>query len=196
MTLTALLAVAVSPYMSQAMYPARSPEPDAGAAGGFAEAANLPVPISGAKPNQLVSLTIDASGANVRLANLADPEIWFRATDGNLTMVLQAKIDGKWRGIQYHQWAWCGNSYHSVKLPPGYELRYNVPLPKGDFETEVRVAAMLAKPVSSKIADSVSTSAPVKFKIDRRVFELEPKAAKTLKLDGDEFPILRPVDIR
>lgn len=74
------------------------------------------------------------------LKNFSSDTVQFAAQDSRLYMKLQAiDREGKWRDIEYLPSSWCGNSYHTIALPPGYYWEFNLPKYQGEFETSIRV---------------------------------------------------------
>lgn len=73
------------------------------------------------------------------IANLSEDSVFFDAQDSRLDIWLQAQDkDGNWRDIQYLMGSWCGNSYHSLHLPPDMQWDFKVPEFDGVLETKLR----------------------------------------------------------
>ena len=183
--------------MKPAQYPAASPVPDQTAPGGFSPSSNLPTKIPGEPKLDLLSLTEKNGTFIVRIANTATNDLWLRASDSNLIAWLEAKSGDTWKPIQFHYWASCGNSYHAVNLPIGYEFVYKVPVARGTLRTQVRLAALRVPPVGSQPTSlPVEHSVPVPFSIDPAQFSLSPEIAKDSEIRGSAPPTLMPKDKR
>ena len=76
----------------------------------------------------------------VYLANAGRDTAFFDAQDSRLSAVVEARdAMGKWRAIEYLPSSWCGNSYHTLHLPPGQYWGFRVPVYAGADTTVMRV---------------------------------------------------------
>lgn len=83
-----------------------------------------------------------ALGMKVYLYNTTSDTVFFSAQDSRLTMKVQAKDEkGEWTDIEYLPSSWCGNSYHTLFLPPNHYWEFDSPVFEGSFQTEMRVTA-------------------------------------------------------
>jgi hypothetical protein len=88
-----------------------------------------------------------ARGMRVEVANTRADTVVFNAQDSRLYMKVQAMDkDGKWRDIEYLPSSWCGNSYHTVELPPQRYWTFIAPVYEGAIPTKMRVALTLIDP--------------------------------------------------
>ncbi len=79
------------------------------------------------------------AGFRVVLANATTEAIDFPASDSVLSVVREALDEtGSWRPVEYLPRSWCGNSYHSVSLPPGEAWTFVAPVYTGTMETRMR----------------------------------------------------------
>ena len=89
------------------------------------------------------SATVSHGGASARfvyLANASSDTAFFGAQDSRLPAVVEARDDtGAWRPIEYLPSSWCGNSYHTLHLPPGQYWGFRVPDYAGADTTEMRL---------------------------------------------------------
>jgi hypothetical protein len=169
-------------YMAPACYPAASAKEDPMAVGGHSVATNKPRPLGNARVPGAVDLylspTAREAGLMAQLRNGTANEEWFRAADGNLQAYLEAKDEsGAWRPVQFHHWAWCGNSWHRVLLPARHYWSFLIPMPKGSFKTRLRLRL--------KNEDYVLTSNEVEAQIPKEKFKLAPELAKTHRIHQD-----------
>lgn len=185
----ALLAPAPA-YISRASYPAKSPVPDQLSPGGFAESSNLPRPNSAQTPNAVATVEQADGVTTVTLANRDNPNLWFRAADGNLLMWLEAKNGTKWQPIQYHLWITCGNSYHRVNLPEGQNFEFHPKIAPGTLQTQIRLAYCAG---TGALGSEASYSAPANARIDPSQFLLDPQTAVDNVVATDwVVPTLKP----
>lgn len=78
-------------------------------------------------------------GYKMHLYNTTEDSVFFPAQDSRLYIVVQAQDSfGDWYYIEYMQPSWCGNSYHSLTMPPNYYWSLTVPQYEGDFKTKLR----------------------------------------------------------
>jgi hypothetical protein len=79
-------------------------------------------------------------GFRVIVANASSSSIQFGAQDARLAMVHEA-VDpsGNWAAIEYLPSSWCGNSYHTLTLPPHTYWDFTAPHYDGDFATRLRI---------------------------------------------------------
>ena len=176
-----------SKYMIQALYPAGSLKKDTVSPGGNAESSNMPLPIKGRRiviKALFANLAQTDDGVKIEFWNSTDQDEWMRAADGNMLAWLEA-LDGKdWKPIEYHQRSDCGNSFHRVVLPAGYEWDYNKVLPKGDWRTFVRWVAVRDK---LKV-----TSNMMLMNIPRMRTAIPPGLAGQFDIKNNGYPILMP----
>ena len=174
-------------YMIQALYPAGSLKKDTVSPGGNAESSNMPHPIKGRRiviKALFANLAQTDDGVKIEFWNSTDQDEWMRAADGNMLAWLEA-LDGKdWKPIEYHQRSDCGNSFHRVVLPAGYEWDYNKVLPKGDWRTFVRWVAVRDK---LKV-----TSNMMLMNIPRMRTAIPPGLAGQFDIRNNGYPILMP----
>lgn len=82
-------------------------------------------------------------GMKLYIANAAPDTAYFPAQDSRLYLNLQAKDkNGEWRDIEYLPSSWCGNSYHTLFLPPDNYWEFTVPIYDGEFKTKLRAKLM------------------------------------------------------
>ncbi|KAB2814744.1 WG repeat-containing protein [Phaeocystidibacter luteus] len=80
------------------------------------------------------------SARKVTLVNGTKDTIFFEAQDSRLYTVVEAvNGEGEWLPIENFRSSWCGNSYHTVYLPPNKEWTWTVPEFDGGVETEFRI---------------------------------------------------------
>lgn len=174
-------------YMIQARYPAGSLKKDTVSPGGNAVSSNMPIPITNRRivaKSLFANLSESANGVKIEFLNTSDKDEWMRAADGNMLAWLEA-LDGKeWKPIEYHQWSDCGNSFHRVVLPAGYEWTYNKIIPKGDWKTMVRWVAVRDK---MRI-----TSNMMLMNIPRTRVSVPPEMAGQFEIKNNGYPILMP----
>ncbi len=78
-------------------------------------------------------------GIKLYIANTTKDTLFFAAQDSRLYLKIQAKdIDGEWKDIEYTPSSWCGNSYHTLFLPPTYFWEFTTPVYQGEFNTLLR----------------------------------------------------------
>jgi hypothetical protein len=81
----------------------------------------------------------------------------FEASDSRIYVVQEAiGPDGKWAPIEYLPQSWCGNSYHTMTLPPQTHWEFLAPRYGGPFATKLRVKVALgndddASPLTSSV---------------------------------------------
>lgn len=169
--------------MSLASYPAGSRTVDPQAPGGHGVSNNFPTPISRPelRGKGLTALLVGSKdGVTLYLGNDRG-ESWLRASDGNLTGWLEAKNPaGQWKPIEFHHWAWCGNSRHRVNLPRGHEWRYTIPVARGSLRTFIRWRI----PVEG--GELVSNE--VRYEMTPARFALPPHLAREYVLEADWIP--------
>ena len=176
-----------SKYMIQALYPAGSLKKDTISPGGNGESSNMPHPIKGRRiviKALYANISQTDSGVKIEFWNSTDQDEWMRAADGNMLAWLEA-LDGKdWKPIEYHNFSDCGNSFHRVVLPAGYEWEYNKIVPKGDWRTFVRWVA-----VKDKLR---ITSNMMLMSIPRTRTAIPPEKAGQFEIKNSGYPILMP----
>ncbi len=85
-------------------------------------------------------------GMPLYLANTTTDTFFFKAQDSRLYLKLQAKNpNGEWKDIEYLPSSWCGNSYHTLFLPPGRYWEFTIPRYEGAFETQLRAELVYRK---------------------------------------------------
>jgi hypothetical protein len=121
-----------------------------GSNGGWAVSSNRPKKTSKNQfPDKLLALTIDTSkidtfatkymGYKLFISNTTNDTISFNVQDSRLYLKLQAQDPkGEWRDIEYLPSSWCGNSYHTIKLPPDAFWSFSIPKYHGEFITNIR----------------------------------------------------------
>lgn len=132
-------------------YAASAPLQAAAGLGGWADSGNLYEPVSETiqpaannlivllKPNEPRVFAEKFSGFALYIINQTNDTIFFEAQDSRLNMKLQAQDkNGNWRDIEYQPNSWCGNSYHHVYLPAGYQWTFAVPQYTGTLKTHIR----------------------------------------------------------
>ena len=78
-------------------------------------------------------------GYKMYVTNYSQDTLYLPAQDSRLYLNLQAKNkSGQWKDIEYLPSSWCGNSYHSVFLPPNYHWEFIIPEYDGEFKTLLR----------------------------------------------------------
>ncbi len=106
--------------------------------GGWSVSKNEPKPLT-SNDSQEKGLGIVAEEFKLYIKNYSKDTISFEAQDSRLNLKLQAKnIDGEWKDIEYLPSSWCGNSYHSIKLPTNSYWVFDLPKYEGAFETLIR----------------------------------------------------------
>lgn len=79
-------------------------------------------------------------GMAVYLFNTSKDTAFFDAQDSRLELKMQAKDEkGKWQDIEYLPSSWCGNSYHTLYLPPESYWDFVIPKFTGSFNTQIRI---------------------------------------------------------
>lgn len=74
------------------------------------------------------------------LVNNSNESVSFASQDNRLYMRVQAlDNNNNWRYIEYLPQSWCGNSYYSVTLQPGYFWSFDIPIYDGFFKTKMRI---------------------------------------------------------
>ncbi len=134
-----------------------------GHSGGWAESGNVPrkVPKKNRFAADKLSAWVDTltsrpyvkryHGLAVYVANNSSAPVTFNAQDSRLDIKAQAlNKAGQWQDIEYLPSSWCGNSYHTVELPPKSYWRFVMPRYAGDFRTKLRLALTYAAPAVSK----------------------------------------------
>jgi len=79
-------------------------------------------------------------GLKVIVANSTKKDVEIDAQDSRLYMVMQAQTpEGEWRDIEYTPNSWCGNSYHTLVLPPSMYWEFTAPQYHGSVKTKLRI---------------------------------------------------------
>jgi hypothetical protein len=95
------------------------------------------------------------NGVKLYIANTTKDTLFFDAQDSRIYVKIQAKdLDGEWKDIEYSPSSWCGNSYHSLFLPPNYFWEFVTPVYQGEFKTILR-AQLLYKPNRNQKENSI-----------------------------------------
>jgi hypothetical protein len=122
---------AKGPRLPESMYMAGTKSPDTTALGGFAPSMHLPVKLrapASFKEGELSLRVLHHKAAEpgekaetlLWIANRTKGEVWLRACDSRLFLVLEKKEkDGKWAPVEGMPTTSCGNSYHRVSAGPG-----------------------------------------------------------------------------
>lgn len=85
-------------------------------------------------------------GAGLFVSNASRDTLFFPAQDGRLDLTIQAKdTTGLWRDIEYLPSSWCGNSYHTLTLPPHEQWEFATPVYTGEFKTKIRAKLQFKK---------------------------------------------------
>ncbi|HRJ95390.1 MAG TPA: hypothetical protein PLL78_01795 [Fimbriimonadaceae bacterium] len=175
-------------YMSLASYPAGSAIADPEAPGGHGASDSFPAPITRKelRGKGLTALLLPSKAGVVLHIGNDRSDSWLRASDGSLQGWLEAKdATGKWRPIEYHHWAWCGNSRHRVNLPKGQEFRYFVRIAQGSLRTTIRWK------LAQEGQELVSTE--VTYDMAPQRFSLSPEVARQYELEAEwQPPTLKP----
>lgn len=146
-------------YMNTSDYSASSPYKKALAgSGGWARSRNNFKAIEQSEQfeNNALSLSVRTSekasygevyeGVKLYIANTSKDTFYFAAQDSRLYLTIQAQDKkGEWRDIESLPRSWCGNSYHSLFLPPEYYWELVVPVYDGEFRTRLRAALLYKK---------------------------------------------------
>ena len=78
-------------------------------------------------------------GMKLYIANRTSHVMLFQAQDSRLHLKLQAQDErGEWRDIEHLPFSWCGNSYHTLSLPPDSYWSFTIPVYEGGFRTRLR----------------------------------------------------------
>ncbi len=78
-------------------------------------------------------------GMKLYVANASQDTFYFSAQDSRLYLNIQAlDKSGEWKDIEYLPSSWCGNSYHSLFIPPNHSWDFVVPKYEGEFKTKLR----------------------------------------------------------
>ena len=145
--------------------------------GGYGRSNNYPVPIRHRPRTPGVYLAVDTKtdkrfflkfqAIRVTLGNSTDRMVYFRAQDSRLSIVQEALgRDGRWRPIEYLPHSFCGNSYHRLGLPAGYQWTFVAPRYHGSFRTKLRIR--LIKPSGDIVSDAFWGSInPAQFSVKR-----------------------------
>lgn len=90
------------------------------------------------------------------VANTAVDTFFFDVQDSRLYLKLQAKDRyGIWKDIEYLPSSWCGNSYHSLFLPPNRIWEFIIPVFDGEFKTTLRAELLYKTNSEDKIEKSL-----------------------------------------
>lgn len=78
-------------------------------------------------------------GHTLYIINDSKSKVYFPAENSRIEMIIQAKNrKGEWQDIEYLPHSWCGNSYHTLYLPPKHYWEFSVPKFEGSFTTKLR----------------------------------------------------------
>ena len=84
----------------------------------------------------------------IYLINASKDTVRIPAQDGLIKIIQQAKNKrGKWQDIENFRNSWCGNSYHSIALPPNEYQIFATPIYKGEFKTQLRFKLEIGKQI-------------------------------------------------
>jgi hypothetical protein len=93
-------------------------------------------------------------GMKMYVANASKDTFYFDAQDSRLYLKIQAQDrNGKWKDIEYLPSSSCGNSYHSLFLPPTHYWEFVIPLYEGEFKTKLRAELLYKKDNDQKNDD-------------------------------------------
>ncbi len=95
------------------------------------------------------------AGYSLIVGNSTPDTISFSAQDSRLNMKLQAFYNGEWKDIEYLQSSWCGNSYHTVELPPNHSWSFSIPKYAGELKVKIRAELMYIDKSDPKISSIV-----------------------------------------
>jgi hypothetical protein len=91
------------------------------------------------------------AGYRTFIINDSKDTLLFDAQDSYLDLKLQARDQaGEWKDIEYRPPSWCGNSYHSVFLPPQHYWESVIPCYEGAQRTKLRAVLSDGRKVSQK----------------------------------------------
>ncbi|MBP6632168.1 MAG: hypothetical protein KBG28_26880 [Kofleriaceae bacterium] len=168
-------------YMLRGYFYAYSPQRD-DRFGGHARSSNLPRALAGAglPPTTQVSLLVlrdqprpfapGNDGFRVVLVNPTGQGLEVPASDSRLPIVHEARDpSGAWRAIEYLPSSWCGNSRHTLTLPPGQYWEFTAPRYTGTLATEVRLVLSF----DSDTGTTVVRSAPFPGRINPAQFTVK-----------------------
>jgi hypothetical protein len=105
---------------------------------------DLPDPGVGiiADPNAECSFWDISLGMKVFLYNTTPDTVFFSAQDSRLYMTIQAQDSNmQWKDIEYLPSSWCGNSCHTLYLPPDSYWEFDAPVFEGKMKTSMRIKA-------------------------------------------------------
>ncbi len=101
--------------------------------------------------NQLDTSNHYIASYKVSLSNTTQDTTWLDAQDSRLYISLQARDrKGKWITIQDYPSSSCGNSYHTLFLPPKSYWNFSCPIFKGSMKTQFRLALQAKKGKESR----------------------------------------------
>ena len=107
------------------------------------------------QPNKEEKYKEAYAGMKMFVANTSKDTLYFDAQDSRLYLKIQAMDKyGQWKDIEYLPSSWCGNSYHSLFLPPNNNWEFVIPKYEGEFKTKLR-AKLLYKTSSDQKEDHV-----------------------------------------
>lgn len=167
-------------------YAASAPLQAAAGFGGWGRSDNIYQPVDDtgkSSPNKLIVLlkpdeprvfAENFAGFALYVINQTSDTIFFDAQDSRLNMKLQARDKkGEWRDIEYLPSSWCGNSYHHVYLPAGYQWQFTVPEYTGSFRTNIR--AVLAYKLDLDTEEQLLYSNEIEGSVNPGQFDKMPK---------------------
>ena len=98
-------------------------------------------------PDEAVPFDTKYRGLRVILVNTTGKEVGFAASDSRLYIVQEAlDKDGKWKPVEYLPSSWCGNSYHTVFLPPDNYWEFSAARYTGVRPTKFRIRLSVEDP--------------------------------------------------
>lgn len=90
-------------------------------------------------------------GMNLYIVNTEKDTIYFDAQDSRLYLKIQAKDkNGLWKDIEYLPGSWCGNSYHTLFLPPDHHWEFVIPVYEGEFKTQLRAELVYKRDINKE----------------------------------------------
>lgn len=107
-------------------------------------------------PNDTARWETFYNGCSVYVSNATATNYYFPAENSRLDMILQAKNkNGTWKDIEYLPHSWCGNSYHTLYLPPDSAWKFSMPLYHGTYQTKIRAMLLYQRDPKQKNEDTL-----------------------------------------